>query len=550
MIRRVVLSIAVTIIAVMLFPFLYAADVPDVGDVVCYDPDTGQRVPCDGGGGGGGGVQRGWLWDELNKKQKEEDIEEQEKYRKADEFNKAGNNFYRNGDYDNAIKFYLKALEVIPNQPEVMKNLEYARKWKKYYADQEAAQAAAERERSEKVAAERQRQEKQQAQERQAAANFRDKTGRILAQGSSVDFDGREGSLEFMGSGQTLFSKPSKATLVDLTGKPPATRPPGVEPEVLPVIPEFQDEMYRLEKEYWELEEQIRQLKGKDNVKRAELINRQTYVRSQMGVLRVKILDRVREDNLKPVDEKLEVRLAIIFSAACAVQGDADCAIQLLKEAQDQNPSDPGLRNALEYVNNYLVDLMQKRTGVDVKYAVLMDAIWRGQGNWGLSIAHLRDEAERHPDDKSIRDALRMAEGMGNSADAGQRAAATQQESLRRTDALVSQANDLLSKNDIAGALRLLAEAVPDDPRVIAMKYWIQGYQAGGAALRSAPRNKQVHDLSVKGLDLLNSGDIEGALRLYRKAYELDPNDLAIRDMANWLEGMLAGRRTAQKRGK
>lgn len=501
--------------------------------------------------------------------------------------------YANNKDYDSAIPCYERALAVDPTNEVVQSNLKKAKALKanakgiEYYTDRDWSQAAQYfkealsympndanikenlRKTENMLKFEEQEQAEKDAKEKFAGAKV--KIDKML-DNLSGDFDKEKPSsspLEFMDAGQTLFEKGAPgATPVDLTfmgtGKPPAVKPPGVKEEAVPVSPEFKEEMARLDKEYWDLEEAIK--KEKDPIKRAELINKQSYIRSQIGVLELKILDvykeeeRAREAFSKLSEKEQKVEALTMLAAAATNIGDFNSALKNLNIALKEMPQDKGIQKAINFVQ-YIKDMAESKV-FNPRYPVLIDALSYGKGDWNKTISYLGRAAKDNPDDLALRDAINVIEGIKSHSEVSESDMERRRDDVRR---LTEAAVDATARNDFGKAYKMLQLAADLDPNDLGVRdalhftIGVLGERTGMVPAREEPTALDVDDLSKpprrddvqklisKAFEDEINHNYEEALRSFREAHALDPEDLVVRDEMNYLEGICSERASKKK---
>lgn len=194
---------------------------------------------------------------------------------------------------------------------------------------------------------------------------------------------------------------------------------------------------------------------------------------------------RVVKGQMSPEEARIarvtdsKVRSSVLLGALMAGQGDYDKALSYLKEAEKLKPDDLGIKKAISYTM-YLRDRPPSP-----KAEALLDALEYGQGDWQRSMDYLKSTYKKDPNNLPVRDALQFAEGMSG--------------------------------------YWLPPEEIPLPP----------GYKA--------PLLKgEVHELTSKGMQSIGAREYEKAYDYFRKAHEQSPEDLGIRDVMNWVEGLLA----------
>ena len=365
-------------------------------------------------------------------------------------------------------------------------------------------------------------------------------------------------SLDQLGNGENIFSKGSPNSSLVVAGNPPA-KPHVVTPSLGPEegfrklanldkTLKDREVISTLEQRYWVLEEQIKT--EKDPLKRAELINEQTHIKSQIGTLEVGILDRYRQEQANAGQEEKDRKLKalLVDSATDAWSGDYSSSVSSLQEALKADPGNKGIQQAMNYVN-YMKDMEEGSTVRNSREAVLFDALAHGEGDWNKIISNVRKASEANPDDTAIRDALNIIEGMKSyNRNTGDQA----------ITARLNRAGNLIDDRNYEGALSVIKEAhelYPDDAGVRDIMWWMQGVCNGqkidenaraassvsaatGSAEKGFLREKSEADKLVsKAMSYITRNDFESAVPLLKKANELDPKDNVIRDTMNFARG-------------
>lgn len=345
----------------------------------------------------------------------------------------------------------------------------------------------------------------------------------------------------------------------DINTPVPAVNPPPTPRVVTPCTNSFNTEYLKqrteLENEYWDLEERIS--KEKDPIKRAELINRQTYVKSMIGFLEIKMLDRFKEEQESKKNTRIKAALAI--GAVNALRYDFTTSLKFLNEALKNDPKNRGIQEAINYVN-YLKDMVAGKIEFNPKWLVLVDTLsYAGSGDWNASISYLKRVRDANPDDEGIRDALNFIEGMDSYK---QNTVKSEQEvQERETWDVVQRLNKaivLARTRDYEGASRILKEArelYPNDSGIQDIANLVQGLQAlkeqresgnvaspvgiGKSVVQkvSLRQKTETDKLIAKSIDAIRNNDFKSALLLLKQARELEPADPIIRDMMNFSEG-------------
>lgn len=193
------MKIIITVIAITLNVLVcclaFGDDIEGVGTGVCTDA-SGNVVSCSGGytGGGGGYIDTGTTdyttYTPAGPTQQE--LQQRAKWNAMLEANNQANAYFEKGDYENAVMYYKMALEQVPDQQEVVKNLQNAEK---------ALEAV----------------QKQQLKQQQTAVNVRQSVDRLKErlsrQGSAPDFD-QASATQPLSAGAGLEFIPSQSSIV------------------------------------------------------------------------------------------------------------------------------------------------------------------------------------------------------------------------------------------------------------------------------------------------------------------------------------------------
>lgn len=513
------------------------------------------------------------------------ETKEQRRRREAIEMNNKCVQYHNNKEYDKAIPCYEAALNLDPSSLLIQNNLKNTKKlWAndlgiKYWNEENWGKAvsyfkeALSYGRDSTIENNLRKAENQlkfenlakaEKEQETKVAEAKEKINKML-DNLAVDFDGSKkgaaqsssSSLEFMDTSQPLFSKGDKYSAVVVAGNPPA-KPRVVTPSVsegsfrklvnVDKTRKDRESISSLEDRYWVLEDQIS--KEKDPVKRAELINEQTYIKSQIGVLEITILDRYREEQQNAGREEKDKKIETLLtdSAMDAWSGSYDSSLASLNEALKADPGNKGIQQAINYVN-YIKDMEEGRTKGNAAEPILFDALAYGNGDWNKIISNVKKASGDNSDDTAIRDALNIIEGM--------------QSYQRNTGnseiwARLNKAGNLIDDRDYEGALRILKEThelYPDDAGVRDSMWLMQGVCSGqksggkdntaslagagtGTEQKGFLREKSDADKLVsKAMSFITKNDYVSAVPLLKKAHELDPRDMVIRDALNFAKG-------------
>lgn len=493
---------------------------------------------------------------------KPQETEEQRKKRQAIEINTQCVELHNKGELDNAIYCYQQALKLDPYNLVIQESLNFARMMKSYYYgvyyyNQKDWKKAAEyfeealshkyddniREYlrlSKHMLSEMEIEErwKRERETREMEFSEAKEKMRQMLDDLKVDFDRRENQppseLKFIEPEGPLFTKGDKNSAP--VAVPTNLLRPGSGPDV--AGQETSAEIKQLEKEYWDLDEKIRN--EKDPIKRAELINRQTYIRSLMGVLEIQLMDKFKEKKKKAEDENKEMKIkaCLAIAASSTLLGNLDDALKMLKDAQAEVPNDKGIQRALNYVN-YIKDIAEEKVSFNPQWPLLVDAISYGQGDWEVSISYLKKASNEYPEDKNICTALKYIEGMRAEESVEELFKGPTSEDILR---LFPEVASAVGEDKFEDAQSLIKQAKRPDipvPYLDDLANLIEElFVSVSKKAERQERWPQVHALTCKSLQAQMRNDIESAFRYIKEAHELDPGDMGVRDAFNYMQGI------------
>ncbi|MBM3249305.1 MAG: hypothetical protein FJZ09_00455 [Candidatus Omnitrophica bacterium] len=494
------------------------------------------------------------------------ETEEQRRKREFQEITTRCAQLHNNGELDNAVACYQKALTLDPTSALVRENMNFALMTRAYYFGvhyynqkdwkraagyfQEALNHRYDdnvrqyRDLARRMVEDEElqamwRKEREEREFRYTEAQMK---VRNMLDNLRVDFDQRlsqpSSELQFIEPEKPIFAKVDEKSVP--VAVPTALLRPGSGPEASGK--ETNAEMQQLEKEYWDLEGRIKN--EKDPVRRADLINRQTYVKSLMGVLEIQLMDKFKEKKAQDEREmKIKARLAIASSSLMLSK--FDDSLEMLNKAKEEAPGDKGIQMALNYVN-YIKDMSEGKVELNPQWPLLLDAITYGKGDWQASISYLKKAADEYTDNKNIRTALRYIEGM--------RAEETMVPALE-----LPTADDLLGLFEgtpraeewlkLQEANEILEKAKRPDPLDQFADDWLKMTEEFFAAKEEdKEKSKKIDGLLVQVLIANLRYDHEAAYGYAKEAYELDPEDQAVRDTYHYMHGVVdAGRMMKRK---
>ena len=336
--------------------------------------------------------------------------------------------------------------------------------------------------------------------------------------------------------------------------------PESVKNDNLHLSKELKVEKEKLEKEYQDLEHAIG--KEKNPLKRFRLINRQSYIKSQLGTLQIKILDQFKEkESVKNKEKDTRLRALLTMSSLSAYTGNFDSAKSNLNKALKEDPGNKGIEKAINYVN-YLDDIVSEKVAYNPKWTIMVDALSYGEGDWDKTIFYVRNAANVNPEDVYLQRALNVIEGM-HDEEKHPRAQMNpeQKNNFNQGMNLFSKAQEALSKDDTAEALRFLQRAQeknPDDPGFRAVRNFVEGINAQRNKTRnlesynaqqklkedfkSAPvyqSPKTLDQFTANTLVFFTQDDYQGAYNSLQEANKSYPGNIYIEDTLNYIEGVL-----------
>lgn len=491
---------------------------------------------------------------------------QEQRNKRAVEINTRCVALHNNGELDNAISCYLKALALDPNNLIIRENMNFSRMMKAYYYgvhyyDQRDWRKAAQYFRealnykydenvsqylrlTEAMLSEQEMQQRWEAERKireEKLSEAQEKVRKMLDE-LKVVFDQRQNQppsgLQFIEPQQTLFTKGDKNSAP--VAVPTSLLRPGSGPNA--TGKETSAEIKQLEKEYWDLEEKIRS--EKDPVKRAGLINRQSYIRSLMGVLEIKLMDKFKEEKI--ADEKdLKIKACLAIAASSTLLSDFNTAIKLLNDALAEAPEDKGIRMALNYVN-YIKDMSEAKVSLNPQYPLLVDAISYGKGDWEVSISYLKKASNEYPEDKNIRAALKYIEGMRAEESVEKRSKMPTREDL---ESLLQEVASAVGEDKFEDAQSLIKQAQkldPPDPILADLENIIKEIPVSKKE-QLHQRRDDVHALTCRTIRAQLRNDYESAYRYIKEAYELDPDDPGVRDTFNFIQGIYIATKMKEK---
>lgn len=480
------------------------------------------------------------------------------------------------GDFDKAISCYEKAVSLYPSDTVIQNNLKLAKQdkanttglayfnegnWQTAitYFKEALTYGPDSNVKINLVRAEAMlKLEEQEKAEQRHGSNLAEAKKRIknMLDNLVIDFDGATTGSAAGSSSALSFIDPSQAggqgPAVVVAGKPPSDGRV-VTPTTDSQNVDYLKQRTNFESEYWDLEDKIS--KEKDPIKRMEMINRQTYIKSQIGVLEIEILDKYKEEQKKEKDVKMKALLTT--SALATLVSDFDSSLKNLNEALQQRPGDEGIKQAINYVT-YIKDMKTGKIQMNLKYPVLVDAIYYGKGDWKTSIAYLKLVSEAYPEDMALSDAVNVIKGI-NSYELDYKRLQEKPEEEKNRDAAdrYLKATDLLAKHDYQGALSILQKAYvryPDNPAIRDATEFVSGLvieqkRPSQAINKARPMTfREYNDsdaLCQRALNRLFANDYEGAMPFLIRAYEIVPDQSKpeIRELINYVEGWTAERR-------
>jgi tetratricopeptide (TPR) repeat protein len=537
-------------------------------DGPAYEPPSG-----DSGGSGSWGGESGWT---PAPQKSNADL--------ALEKNAECTVFHRNREYDSAISCYKAALQLDPSNSVIQDNLKKALTSKahdtavKYYNEEnwamavkyfkEALEACGGKDaiieknlHNAEVAlkgGELKIYLKKEEEEEAKLAEAKAKINKML-DGLSDDFDGSKkrsaqssaGGLEFMEASKPVSSKvakvePSKHVVEPLT--PSASL-------------ELKAQRQDLEKQYWDLEDKIS--KEKDPKKRMEMINSQTYVKSQIGLLEIKILDKYKEELQRP-EKEMKIKALLVLAAYRSMHLDDEASLKYLHEALKEAPGDKGIQRAINYIN-YVKEIPKAiaagKLDINGKWPVVVDALTYGKGDWNVTFSYLEKAAKDYPDDFAIRDALNAVKGIKSHSGVSESDMARRRNDVSK---LTAAAESAMRRDDFGRAYKMLQLAADLDPHDVGVRdglhftLGVLGERTGmlpakeeptalDVANLSRPWREDVDKLVTKGFENEINHKYEEALKSFRQAHALDPEDITVRDEMNYLEGVCSERRSKAK---
>jgi len=206
-------------------------------------------------------------------------------------------------------------------------------------------------------------------------------------------------------------------------------------------------------------------------------------------------------DSLPVVDPRVvkgemtseEARAAVALADLAKSKGNIKSAVYFLYEACEAQPDDRDIQLALGEAL-YLKDKLEGKTVLNPKVDLLLDALQHGKGDWKKSIQYLEKYRKLAPEDLAARDALNFTAGISGYYQAAQKA-----------------------KNPLE---------------------------------KNPPRDKTLKGFISKAVETSKKGDYEKAFQFLKKAHELSPEDMAVRDGMNFAEGVMASQNTQVIRKK
>lgn len=386
------------------------------GSVHSCDFDCSTLVPSSGGGGGGtGGSLR-----TIPSGPTAEEIERQKRWQQSYDLNEEGNSYFEAGNCEKAAEYYRKALEIDPNRPVIRENL---RKAEECLAEQRQLREQTRQMDEAKV--------KVDSMLDELSADFGDSSGRYAPEsmpGSAVASLRTEGSLEFMGEKEPLFSKGSQTSA--------------------PVDLRFMEE-----------------------------------TGSQVVDPRVVKGQMTPEEARKEREKDAKVQAMLDSAVAAVSKKDYDKAISQFEEALKLKPEDKDIRMDLAALLQAR-DEEQGKSIINPKVEAILDAFEYGRGDWGKSLSYLQGACKANPSHLGYRDAFAFVQGMSGyfqEPDTSVMPASLNPQQDSQTRDLVAKAQDSSRKMDYESAARYYQQAHdrnPDDLNIRDMLHFTEGRSA------------------------------------------------------------------------
>lgn len=526
---------------------------------MCSD-NEGNNFPCSDGGGGGysgsGGGDDSSTWDYIMPAVPAP-APALSPAQQADEMNNKCVTYHNNGDLERAAACYQAAHNLDPSNTVIMTNFKNA---KAALNNKLGAQAF---NRKEWYLATIYYEEALSYYGKDAVIEANLRQAREMDRKADEDLDNSviEFEKERVEWEKAEREKASKSTAVKQNPEP-------AKDDNALVPKEFKVEKERLEKEYQDLENAISN--EKNPLKRVELINKQSYIKSQLGVLQIKILDQFKEkESTKNKEKETKLKALLAVSSLSAYAGNFDSARSNLNEALKEDPDNKGIQKAINYVN-YLDDISGEKVVYNPKWIVMVDALSYGEGDWNKTIAYLQNAANADPQDVYLHRALSVIEGMHDEEKHDMTPG--RKKDFDEGMKLFNKAQEALSKNDSEKASRLLKQAQeknPYDPGFRAVRNFVEGINVERNKMRDpetynarqelkgnfkdAPvyqSPKTLDQFTTNTLTFFMKADYQEAFNTLKEANKLYPGNAYVEDTMNYIEGVLFERNAKKGNNK